>query len=298
MSIRSDFRAMALTASGLSFAVSALLMASAASAQYVPGVGPSGAGLPPLPAAEMNALPREYRTGPVMADRTETTIGADGVETITRTRYIPAQSVPHQSAPMQQTMHHNAPYPGGPAMYQPAPMAYAAQPMVFERQQWIDECRNRTAGRSRRDRGTIIGGLLGAIGGGIAGNRIVGVGDRLLGTAVGGVAGALGGALLGSLFNGRKRDRYDCEAALDSYLSQGVPVSYGASRTIPQAATYAYPVMVQPTYYAPPPQQVVVPVRYEQQQQVVVRETVREEIVPGAVRSIAAPRPTKLIKAR
>lgn len=298
MSIRSDFRAMALTASGLSFAAPALLMASAASAQYVPGVDPSGAGLPPLPAAEMNALPREYRTGPVMADRTETTIGADGVETITRTRYIPAQSVPLQSAPMQHPMNPTAPYPGGPAMYQPAPMAYAAQPIVFERQQWIDECRNRTAGRSRRDRGTIIGGLLGAIGGGIAGNRIAGVGDRLLGTAVGGVAGAAGGALLGSLFNGRKRDRYECEAALDSYLSQGVPVTYGASRTIPQAATYAYPVMMQPAYYAPPPPQVVVPVRYEQQQQVVVRETMREEIIPGAVRYIAAPRPTKLIKAR
>jgi hypothetical protein len=194
---------------------------------------------------------------------------------------------------MQQMAMHQMPM-------QQVPMTYGAQPAVFDRQQWIDECRRRTAGRNRNDTGTIIGALLGAIGGGIGGNLIAGTGDKLLGTVIGGAAGGLGGGLIGSLFNGRKRDRYDCVAALDSYLSQSAPVQRIASREIPYAQAYGYPMMMmQPSYYyAPPQQEVVVPVRYEQQQQVVVRETVREEVVPGAARIIATPRPTKLIKVR
>jgi hypothetical protein len=252
--------------------------------------------MPPLSPAEVNTLPPEYRTAPVMSDRTERTIGADGVETITRTRYIPAPQVAampaHNTAP---AMHH--------APMHHAPMGHGMQQVVFDRAQWIDECRRRTAGRSRNDTGTIIGALLGAIGGGVAGNLIAGAGDKLLGTAVGAVGGGLGGGLIGSLFNGRKRNRYDCETALDNYMSQGVPVQRFASREIPMAyapPAYAYPVMMQPTYaygYAPP-QQVLVQTQTQQQQQVVVRETVREEIVPGAARVIPAPRPTKLIKMR
>lgn len=293
---KNHHRTVIRNAASLSMAVSALFMASSAAAQ----------GLAPLSPAEVETLPPEYRTSPLPADRTETTIGADGVETITRTRYIPAQTT-SQNAAMAPTQP-VATYPGGyPASMpmQQVPMAHGMQPMVFDRQQWIDECRRRTAGRNRNDTGTIIGALLGAIGGGIGGNLIAGTGDKLLGTVIGGAAGGLGGGLIGSLFNGRKRDRYDCEAALDSYLSQPIPAHHVASRQIPAPATsyaapaYAYPMMVQPSYYyAPPPQHVVVPVRYEQAQQVVVRETTREEVVPGATRAIPAPRPTKLIKVR
>jgi hypothetical protein len=292
VSTRFDLRTNIRTAAGLGLAGSALLLSGTAFAQ----------GLPPLSPAEVQTLPPEYRTGPVLADRTETSIGADGVETITRTRFIPAQTMPQNAA--MASVPSYSPYPGAPATHQmpmqQMPVAYGAQPAVFDRQQWIDECRRRTAGRNRNDTGMIIGALLGAIGGGIGGNLIAGTGDKLLGTVIGGAAGGLGGGLIGSLFNGRKRDRYDCEAALDSYLSQSVPAQRIASREIPYAPAYGYPVMMQqPTYYyAPPPQDVVVPVRYEQQQQVVVRETVREEIVPGAARSIPAPRPTKLIKMR
>lgn len=295
MSRTHNYHASIRSAASLGIAASAVLMASGAAAQ----------GLPPLSPAEINTLPTEYRTGPLPADRTETTIGADGVETITRTRYIAAQNParPATMAPAQPAAAYPGGYPAGMPM-QPMPMAYGMQPAVFDRQQWIDECRRRTAGRNRTDTGTIIGALLGAIGGGIGGNLIAGTGDKLLGTVIGGAAGGLGGGLIGSLFNGRKRDRYDCETALDSYLSQPVPAQNYASRAIPATATYAapayaYPMMAQPSYYyAPPPQHVVVPVQYQQQQQVVVRETVREEVVPGTARVIPAPRPTKLIKVR
>jgi hypothetical protein len=174
---------------------------------------------------------------------------------------------------------------------------------VFERQQWIDECRRRTRGQNRDNTGLIIGGLLGAIGGGIAGYEIAGVGDRVLGTVLGVGGGGLIGSLLGSLFDGDDDDKYDCEAALDAYLSQyGAPGARIASREIAYPAYgpgygYAYP---QGYTYAPPPQVVLVPVRTQVQQQVVVRETVRDEsyTVPGATRIIdPAPRPSgKLIR--
>ena len=119
--------------------------------------------------------------------------------------------------------------------------------------------------------------------------------------------------MLGSLIGGGRDERgdYDCEAALDSYMSQygypgAIPATRVASRSIP-APVAAYPAYVPPVQYgygyAPayqsygytyqPPQQVVyVPVRYEQQQRVIVRETVREETVPaGASRTIPAPAP-------
>ncbi|MFN3990257.1 MAG: hypothetical protein ACK4IS_08360 [Erythrobacter sp.] len=290
MTTRRELRIMALRgAAGLGLGGAALMMAGVAAAQD----------LQPLSPAEVNTLPPEYRTAPAMTDRTERTIGADGVETITRTRYIAAPAAAGMAAPAH-TPPHTA-YPGAqPAML---PMGYGMQQVVFDRAQWIEECRRRTAGQSRDNTGTIIGALLGAIGGGVGGNLIAGTGDKVLGTVVGAVGGGLGGGLIGSLFNGRKRNRYDCEAALDAYMSQGTPVQRIASREIPAAyapPAYAYPVMIPPTYayaYAPP-QQVLVETRTQQPQQVIVRETVREEIVPGAARVIPAPRPTKLIKLR
>lgn len=291
VSTRREFRTLALRGTaGLGFASAGLMLASAAAAQTQPL--PS---LPPLSPAEVSTLPPEYRTAPAMTDRTERTIGADGVETITRTRYIAAPGAAMAPTQMPQPM----PYPG--AHQAMMPMGYGMQPVVFDRAQWIEECRRRTAGQSRNNVGTIIGALLGAIGGGVGGNLIAGAGDKVLGTVIGAVGGGLGGGLIGSLFNGRKRNRYDCEAALNEYMSQGVPVQRFASREIPMAyaaPAYGYPVMMQPSYaygYAPP-QQVLVQTQTQQAQQVVVRETVREEVVPGAARVIPAPRPTKLIK--
>lgn len=242
--------------------------------------------LTPMGPAEVRSLPVEYRTAPVMAQANETITTVNGVETVTRTRRIDA-SRPHQGYPHQGY----------------APMPHAA-PVVFEREQWIDECRRRTAGRNNNDTGLIIGGLLGAIAGGVAGYEIAGAGDRVLGTVLGAGGGGLIGGLLGSLIGGgKKKNRYDCEAALDGYLTQyGAPGTRIASREIPYAPYPGGPAYWQNCNCGYVQQQtVLVPVRTEVQQQVVVRETVREEVynVPGKWRHIPpAPRPSpKMIKA-
>lgn len=241
--------------------------------------------LAPMSEAEVRSLPAEYRTAPAatrtVTETTETTIDANGVETITRTRRIDLPAAPQGYAP-----------------------TYA--PVVFEREQWLDECRRRTAGKDKDDTGAIIGGLLGAIAGGFAGYEIAGVGDRVLGTVLGVGGGGLIGGLLGSLFDGDDdADRYDCDAALDTYLSQyGTPAAYPGARiasreiAFPAAPAYGYGYPAYGYAYAPP-QMVMVPVRSEVQQQVVVRETERYETytVPGAARIIPAPRPSpKMIK--
>ena len=276
------------TAASVSVAASALSLSSAALAQVDERE--------PMSAQEVEQLPADMQSAPAPTEFTEETrIGEDGVETITRTRRIESRA------------------PGAPAYQQApasgsafAPSYYAPTASVFEREQWIEECNRRTAGRSDEEKGSIIGGLLGAIAGGIIGNRVAD-GDRLAGTLIGAGTGGLGGFLLGNLIGGsRDRDEpYDCEAALDSYLSQ-----YGqgpvriASRNIPSPA-YGYPGYYTPgpygyapAYgynYAPPQQIVYVPVRYEQQYQVVVRETVREETyeVPGDARDGAVPQPER-----
>lgn len=246
--------------------------------------------LPPLPRmseAELRTLPQDMRSAPAYPREEETRTVVDGVETITRTRRIDAPA-PQGFAPAYQQGY--------------APQGYYGTPVVFERQQWIDECRRRTQGRNRNDTGLIIGGLLGAIGGGFAGNAIAAVGDKTLGTVLGIGGGGLIGGLIGSLFDGgRKKSLYDCEAALDSYISAyGAPTARIASREIAYPAydygyAYGYPQAYGYTY-APPPQMVMVPVRTEVQQQVVVRETERYETytVPRE-RIIPAPSP-KMIK--
>lgn len=259
--------------------------------------------LTPVPETELRTLPPEYRTAPTYSQPTETVTTEDGVETITRTRRIdaprPAPTAPNDYVPQQGYIPN---YPQ--TAYAPTP---GAAPVVFERERWLQECRSRTAGRDKDDTGLIIGGLLGAIAGGFAGYEIAGMGDRVLGTVLGVGGGGLIGGLIGSLFDGDDdEDRYNCEAALDSYLSQyGTPLARIASREITYPAPsygYAYPAAYSYGYtYAPPQQVVLVPVRTEVQQQVVVRETAREETytVPGASRDIPAPVPrpsTKMIK--
>lgn len=270
----------------------ALALPAAAQAQNYTDLPP----LTPMSEAELRTLPADMRSGPVTAQAGETVTTVNGVETITRTRRIDApRPVPATpAAPPQGYSHAYA-----------APVAYAPPPMVFERQQWIDECQRRTRGQDRDDTGLIIGGLLGAIAGGFAGYEIAGAGDRVLGTVLGVGGGGLIGGLLGSIFDGDDdEDRYDCAAALDSYLSHyGTPGARIASREIAypaQAYGYGYPASYGYTY-APPPQIVMVPVRTEVQQQVVVRETERFETytVPGAARVIPAPAPRpspKMIK--
>ncbi|UAB78482.1 hypothetical protein INR77_01720 [Erythrobacter sp. SCSIO 43205] len=267
----------------------------------------------PMGSQDVRALPSDLRTAPALPQRASTsyyaapdavtTVGPDGVETITRTRRIE-----RTAAPIAQTADYSG-YGQGAVYGQGYGYGYGypAGAQVFSREDWIDTCEDRTRGRRGKEKGGIIGGLLGAIAGGIIGNRAFDS-ERLGGTLLGAGVGGLGGVLLGSLIGGGRNDRgeYDCEAALDGYLTQyahGGPQF--AARSIP-APTYAPPVAAAPVYAAPqygytyaapqyyyaPPQQIVyVPVEYQQRQRVVVRETVREEVIPGATRTIPAPAP-------
>lgn len=290
-------------------ALALALIPAAAQAQNYSDLPP----LTPMGQNELRQLPADMRSAPapvsvpmqMPSSLNETVTTVNGVETITRTRRIESAR-PASSAPDGYGRVVGLPNPA----YAPQP-AYAAPvyaaPAVFEREQWIKECRRRTRGQNRNNTGLIIGGLLGAIAGGVAGYEIAGVGDRVLGSVLGVGGGGLIGGLLGSLFDGDDDDRYDCEAALDAYLSQhGGQGGRIASREIAYPAGYAYGYPAQYSYgytYAPPQQMVMVPVQTQVQQQVVVRETVREETytVPGKSRVIVdpAPRPSpKMIKQR
>lgn len=275
-------------------------MSAAAQAQNYSDLPP----LAPMAQNQLRDLPADMRSAPVPVSAPmqmgETVTTVNGVETITRTRRIEGPR-PAPASPDGYGRPVGLPNPAYTQGYVPA---YA--PAVFERDQWIEECRRRTRGQNRDRTGLIIGGLLGAIAGGVAGYEIAGVGDRVLGSVLGVGGGGLLGGLLGSLFDGdKKKNLYDCEAALDSYLSAyGAPGARIASRTIAYPAYdygYGYPQAYSYGYsYAPPPQMVMVPVRTEVQQQVVVRETVREETytVPGKARIIEpTPRPSlKMIR--
>ena len=267
----------------------------------------------PMTKAEVSTLPAEYQSMPVTKETVFTTVDDDGVETITRTRTITS------SAPVETTYYQTVQpaAPAQPVQYYTAyaPAAYAAPayaPMVLDREQWIAECERRTAGRSDDEKSGIIGALIGAVGGGIAGHELAAAGDALGGALIGGGVGALAGLAIGSLIGGGdddEEDAYDCEGVLDAYLEQHADhgVRY-ASRTIPVAAApvqapppaayypgynYGYNYAPAPTYYQQQQTMVMVPVTTYQQQRVIVRETVREEYVEveGAARTIP-PAPT------
>ncbi|MEO1490344.1 MAG: hypothetical protein AAFR88_13055, partial [Pseudomonadota bacterium] len=286
LSVTTSYRAASFVmASALAISISAPAAAQDDTLPPLPELPPVGGSAPavpapalesPMPASEVQTLPPEYRSLPVGGETTTTTIGADGVETITRTRRIassaPAVGSQVDTATLQQGYAQTAYVQQGyiPVAYAPAP---AAVPVVFNREQWLDECRRRTDGRSEKEKGGIIGGLLGAIGGGILGN-VVADGERLGGTLIGAGVGGLAGILLGNLIGGgKKNDRYDCEAALDGYLQQYADGSAPriAARTIPAYPAYGYQAYAPPAYgygygYAPP----VPTYGYVQQQTVLV----------------------------
>ncbi|MEO0699886.1 MAG: hypothetical protein AAFY81_09245, partial [Pseudomonadota bacterium] len=71
-------------------------------------------------------------------------------------------------------------------------------------------------------------------------------------------------------------------------IAAPAPVAYAPQPAYP---AYGYGYTQAPAYYPPQQTVVLVPVTTYQQQRVVVRETVREEMVPGAARAIP-PAPT------
>ena len=218
--------------------------------------------------------------------------------------------------------------PAYPAPHHPAPMAhdeyYAAppQPAAFDRDAWLDQCRDNYRQNARRGDGGVGGGILGAAVGGVIGNRVAD-GDRLAGTLIGAGVGGLAGLAIGSAIDAatRKDDaREYCEAYLNQHMSGGYGHHYGAY----PAGQYGY---AQPQYgqayygqaYYPAPMMyvpVMVPVErravvrvyveyvdepvtvYEEVQ---VEEVVRHRVIEPApaTKTIPikrAPQPTKYIK--
>lgn len=166
----------------------------------------------------------------------------------------------------------------------PAPMAHPghmaqrtyAAPMHprFDRAAWLDDCRLRTRSIHNADeRASIIGGLLGAVAGGVVGNRVYD-GNRLAGSLIGAGVGGLAGLAIGAAIDtaGKRRRADDCAMYLERYMSGG----YGQP-------TYAYGYGYNQGYgYGA---MTYMPVLVAVPQRQVVREYVTEEYVDVPVRS-------------
>jgi hypothetical protein len=164
-----------------------------------------------------------------------------------------------------------APYPGGPVYAAPYPAyGYGDSAPAFDRDAWLADCHDRIRGVDRADRAGVIGGLLGAVAGGVIGNRAWDshrLAATLLGAGVGGLAGVAIGAAIGAA-DERHRDD-ECAYYLDRAMAGGYP-----------QGGYAYGY----GGYALVPVLVAVPQRQ------VVRETVTEEWVDEPVRARSIPR--------
>ncbi|MFA9200987.1 MAG: hypothetical protein ACEQR8_07335 [Cypionkella sp.] len=194
---------------------------------------------------------------------------------------LPVAAPPHGHHPMG--AHHPAPPPAYPAYgHAMPPMAHPRVP-PFDRDAWLRNCRERIRGVSREERGSVIGGLLGAAAGGVIGNRAFDserLGGTLLGAGIGGLAGLAVGAAIGAAGDRRRED--ECAWHLDRYMAGG-HAGYGYG--YPQAGHgygygygYGYPAVA------------YVPVLVAVPQRAVVRETVTEEWVDVPVPSRSVPR--------
>lgn len=209
---------------------------------------------------------------------------------------------PHHPAPVATRTIHAAPHvqhaaPQHHAYAQPAyaapAHAPAAQHAGFDRDAWLDECRDRIRGRQRGSNGGIIGGLLGAIAGGVIGNR-VSSGERLAGTLIGGGIGGLAGLAVGSLIGGSgNRDRGECEDYLLRWESQQGQHGYYGHQGYSYGYAQAYTLV--PITVAVPQRAIVT----EHVTTEYVTEYVTEEVEVTPVRRrvihqpAPAPRPTK-----
>jgi len=258
-------------------------------------IAAGGAGLAlaaPLWAQSAQTAPTAMPQSSAGADFAQTAVARDPAASVPEAyRRAPADAyVGVEDAP-------NAPPSSTAAAEEGAPVygSYAYGPyyvVPFDRELWLEECRARTRGGGGD--GPILGGLLGAITGGVIGNRAWDS-ERAIGTVLGAGAGGLLGAAIGGAIDSRaRRQRFDCEAYLDRYLaavSQQAPHAprgpYSAPAPWPgasgahlgQAPHYGHPhaYPAPPHAYAQPV--MMVAVREEIPQRAVVREQVEEEWV-------------------
>lgn len=264
-----------IAAGGASLAFAAPLWAQ--SAQTAPSTMPQSSpgadfAQPTLATDPAASVPQAYRRAPADA-------------------YAGTADAPNAPPPPTAAAEEGAPVHGSPVYGSYAYGPYYIVP--FDRELWLEECRART----RRDRGDgpILGGLLGAITGGVIGNRAWDS-ERAIGTVLGAGGGGLLGAAIGGAIDSRsRRQRFDCEAYLDRYLaavSQQAPHAprgpYAAPAPWPQASgAHGAPYHGHPRPYPAPPYGsyayaqpvMMVAVREEIPQRAVVREQVEEEWV-------------------
>ena len=210
-----------------------------------------------------------------------------------------AYPAPYPPAPHPQAQYHDA------AMEYHAPHGLPPMPSLgyteAERDGWLADCRAQYYGEGRK-KGGLIGGLLGAIGGGILGhevtdgNRTRRIGGTLIGAGVGGLAGLAIGAAIGGASDDERID--DCEAYLRHHTGgyrAGPDHGYGYGYGYYGYTTVMVPVQVQSAYtYS-------TPIRREHSE--VIEEVIEETVVVPVkatkyVEAAPAPAATKYVKGK
>ncbi|ANY19001.1 hypothetical protein A6F68_00466 [Tsuneonella dongtanensis] len=250
----------------LTAAVSTFAIAAPALAQSDPGYQYAE----PVPEGEVvfrsdpviQSVPGAIVTPPVEI------VEVEGVAAPAAPHSHPGHPMSHSATPYP-PQHHAVPH-AGPAYPYPAPhhVGHLPAPPRFDREAWLADCRDRIRGVDRRDRAGVIGGLLGAVAGGVIGNRAWDserLAGTLLGAGVGGLAGLAIGSAIGAAGNRRRED--ECAMYLDRYMAAGQP-GYGYGHpAYGYGYGYAYPAIA------------YVPVLVQVPQRAVVREYVTEEWV-------------------
>ena len=264
-------------------ALATLFLATAVSAIAAPAVAQDGYHLPPPPPPMAGYPQVDYAPAPVTAP----------AEVYYESAAVPYPGGPVPGpAPILHAQHHaQGGYHGGPGLPPLPSVGYTAA----DRDAWLADCRTTYYGEGKRN-GGIIGGLLGAIGGGIVGhevtngNRTRRIGGTLIGAGVGGLAGLAIGAAIGAATD--RDERIDeCEAYLRRW--QGGYLPAGAGYGYQQGYGYGYhgyttvmvPVQVQSgyTYSAP----------IRRENSYVIKDVIEERVVP-ATKYVRA---TKYVKA-
>ena len=239
--------------------VAAGVVASAA----VPALAQEGYVLPPPP-PPLTAYPDERYPAPpqpmVMPPAPE--------------MHYPAGTPVHPAPPAYGTYHDGmTQHYGAPGLPPQPSIGYT----VAERDAWLADCRAQYYGKGKRT-GGIIGGLIGAIGGGILGHEIADgsrtrrIGGTLIGAGVGGLAGLAIGAAIGASGDEKRID--ECEAYLRQYTGGYAPgpgYGYGYGHGSYGYTTVMVPVQMQTRYtYS-------APIRREHRE--VIEEVIEETVV-------------------
>lgn len=248
-----------------------LFSAGLLSGAAAPALAQDGYVLPPPPPPVTDYAPEVYAPPP------QPVVMHHGAGAHYQPAAVP-QPIP-QPVPMPHGAYHGATthHYGAPGLPPLPSVGYT----LAEREAWLADCREQYYGKGKRT-GGFIGGLLGAIGGGILGhevtdgNRTRRIGGTLIGAGIGGLAGLAIGAAIGSSEDERKID--ECEAYLRHYTGGYTPgPGYGYGYGYHGYTTVMVPVQVQSAYVYS------APVRREHRE--VIEEVIEETVVVPRTRT-------------